>query len=98
MSSLTVTAVLCPTMRCMYVCMCINLFPDSNGSIVSDYEVWLNGQSSDYAVQEVLVNYVAKNNGKLGNFTVTVASSEYCTYAVRKKFRMLSVGECYPSK
>ncbi|KAI0230809.1 hypothetical protein LSAT2_018834, partial [Lamellibrachia satsuma] len=47
----------------------------SNGSVVSDYEVWLNDQSSDYAVQEVLVNYVAKNNGKLGNFTVTVASS-----------------------
>ena len=83
-------------MRCMYVCMCINIFPDSNGSVVSDYEVWLNDQSSDYTVQEMLVNYVAKNNGKLGNFTVSVASRECCTYAVIKKFRMLSVGGVLP--
>ena len=96
MSSLTVTAALCPTMRCIYVCMCVNVFPDSNGSVVSDYEVWLNDKSSDYAVQEVLADYVANNNGKLGNFTVTVASSECCTYAVMKKFRMLLVWGVVP--
>ena len=39
MSSLTVTAALCLTMRCMYVYVCINVFPDSNGSIVSNYQV-----------------------------------------------------------
>ena len=38
---MTVKAALCLTMRCMYVCMCINVFPDSNGSVVSNYEVYV---------------------------------------------------------
>ncbi|KAI0209335.1 hypothetical protein LSAT2_005978 [Lamellibrachia satsuma] len=45
----------------------------SKGSIVSDYEVWLNVNSTDSTVQKVLDDYVVKNNGKLGNFTLTMA-------------------------
>ena len=80
---LAVMAALCPTVRCglretKYVFHC------SKGSIVSDYEVWLNDNSTDSTVQKVLDDYVVKNNGKLGNFTLTMAPRECCTSAAIK--------------
>jgi len=56
---------------------------------VTDCDVWLNDNSSDSAVLKVLADYVAKNNGKLGNFSVLTPPCECCTYdANNPKFQL----------
>ena len=52
--------------------------------MVSTYDVHLDKESSDTEVQRALTDFVAENEGSLGNFTIASPTSGCCTCDVAK--------------